>query len=99
MAARPDLVHPERSASQSGADQARLNLPAGVYTGIWWYASFPNHYSGDSAGANAERGRILMNQQIARYVEAINAIKSDDVSPRLQQEFFEQTAHPIDTKQ
>ena len=29
---------------------------AGVFTGIFWYASYPNHYQGDSAGANAARG-------------------------------------------
>ena len=99
MAARPDLVHPDRSPSQSGADQARLALPEGVYTGIWWYASFPNHYGGDSAGANAERGKALMDQRIAFYVEAIQAIKADEAAPRLQREFFEQAAHPVDTKQ
>ena len=87
MAARPDLVHPDRSPSQSGADQARLALPEGVYTGIWWYASFPNHYGGDSAGANAERGKALMDQRIAFYVEAIQAIKADEAAPRLQREF------------
>src|ERR1051326_964816 len=35
MATRPDLVHQERAASESGADQARLKLPPGLYTGIW----------------------------------------------------------------
>src|SRR6516165_4714845 len=35
LAARPDLVHMDRAASQSGADQARLSLPPGVYTAIW----------------------------------------------------------------
>ena len=99
MAARPDLVHPDRSPTQSGADQARLALPEGVYTGIWWYASFPNHYGGDSAGANAERGKALMDQRIAFYIEAIQAIKADEAAPRLQREFFDQAAHPVDTKQ
>lgn len=47
MIARPDLVHIDRAASESGADQNRLDLPAGLYTGIWWYARFPNHYAGD----------------------------------------------------
>ena len=42
MIARPDLVHQDRAASESGADQHRENLPDGVYTGIWWYARFPD---------------------------------------------------------
>ena len=33
MIARPDLVHQDRAASESGADQHRQNLPEGVYTG------------------------------------------------------------------
>ncbi len=36
MASRPELAHPERSSSESGADLNRLELPQGVYTGIWW---------------------------------------------------------------
>ena len=30
--------------------------PEGVYTGIWWFAKYPNHYQGDAAGATAARG-------------------------------------------
>src|SRR6266498_4238812 len=47
MIARPDLVHLDRAAQESGADRARVHLPEGVYTGIWWYARFPNHYAGE----------------------------------------------------
>src|ERR671924_858753 len=49
LISRPDLVHLDRAASESGADLARLKLPENVYTGIWWYARFPNHYSGEGA--------------------------------------------------
>src|SRR6201996_1274848 len=38
MISHPDLVHGDRAARESGADQRRENLPDGVYTGIWWYA-------------------------------------------------------------
>ena len=34
MIVRPDLLHQDRATSESGADQHRLNLPEGVYTGI-----------------------------------------------------------------
>ncbi|MGH9663390.1 MAG: creatininase family protein, partial [Bryobacteraceae bacterium] len=46
MISRPDLVHMDRAASEDGSDQNRLDLPTGVYKGIWWYAKFPNHYAG-----------------------------------------------------
>jgi len=99
MAHRPELAHPERAGAESGKDLKRLDLPAGVYTGIWWYASFPNHYQGDAAGATAERGKAATEAAAARLAAAIRAIKSDTVAPRLQAEFFEAARHPNDTRQ
>jgi hypothetical protein len=40
-----------------------------------------------------------MQMRIESIATAIRAIKSDQVSPRLQQEFFERSAHPLDTAQ
>ena len=94
MASRPGLARPERAAAESGADQARLNLPDGVYTGIWWYAKFPNHYEGDAAGATVARGQATLRVAARRLAEAIRAIKRDEVGPRLQREFFERMAKP-----
>lgn len=99
MAHRPELAHPERGAQQSGADMNRLDLPTGVYTGIWWYAKFPNHYQGDSSKASAERGKALTEMTASRIANAIRAIKSDQMSPRLQKEFFDAAEHPDDKKQ
>jgi creatinine amidohydrolase len=99
MIARPDLVHQERAASESGADQHRENLPDGVYTGIWWYARFPDHYSGDGSAATRELGEYQMNWWIDSIAQAITAIKADDVSLRLQNEFYEKAGHPLETKQ
>jgi creatinine amidohydrolase len=95
MASRPDLVHPERGSSESGAGLDRLKLPNGVYTGIWWYAKFPNHYEGNASGANAARGQAITQIEVRRLVAAIRAIKADSVGPRLQQEFFERAAKPV----
>ena len=99
MASRPDLVHPERGGSESGADLDRLKLPPSVYTGIWWYAKFPNHYEGNASGANAARGQAITRVEIQHLVEAIRAIKQDTVGPRLQQEFFERAAKPTAPRQ
>ena len=95
MASRPGLAHPERSATESGTDLNRLELPEGVYTGIWWYAKFPNHYGGDSAGATAARGEASTNAMAARIANAIRAIKRDETGPKLQKEFFEKAAKPV----
>jgi creatinine amidohydrolase len=99
MISRPDLVHLDRAATESGADLNRLDLPAGVYTGIWWYAKFPNHYAGDGSAATKELGEFDMKAWTDGVANAIRAIKSDQRSLQLQREFFEESQHPQDTKQ
>ena len=99
MVVRPDLLHPDRATSESGADQHRQNLPEGVYTGIWWYARFPDHYAGDGSAATHELGEYQMKWWIDSVSNVIAAIKADDVSLKLQNEFYEKSAHPLDTPQ
>ncbi|MGC1618379.1 MAG: creatininase family protein [Candidatus Acidiferrum sp.] len=99
MVSRPDLVHLDRAASESGADQKRVKLPEDIYTGIWWYARFPNHYSGDGSVATKALGEWNMNNWIDAIVDAIRAIKADDESLKLQNEFYEKSKHPLDTPQ
>ena len=99
LISRPDLVHMDRAGEESGADQHRVNLPDGVYTGIWWYARFPNHYSGNGALATRELGNFQMNWWIEAIAKTIRAVKADQESLRLQNEFYEQAKHPLDTKQ
>jgi creatinine amidohydrolase len=99
LVSRPDLVHLDRAKQESGADLQRQHLPEGLYTGIWWYARFPNHYSGDGSVATRELGEWNMKSYIDYIVECIRAVKADDVSLKLQNEFYEQSKHPLDTKQ
>jgi len=70
-----------------------------IYTGIWWYTRFPNHYSGEGAAATKELGQYQMNWWIDSVVKAIKAVKADDVSPKMQQEFYEKSTQPLDTQQ
>ncbi len=99
LIARPDLVHQDRAGQQSGADQHRVKLPGSVYTGIWWYARFPNHYAGDASAANKELGEFDQKEWSRQIAEALKAIKADDESLKLQNQFFEDAKHPLDTKQ
>jgi creatinine amidohydrolase len=99
LIARPDLVHIDRADQQSGADQHRLELPDNVYTGIWWYARFPNHYSGTGSAATKELGEFDQKAWSSQIAEAIKAIKADDQSLKIQNEYFEKISHPLDTKQ
>jgi len=99
MISRPDLVHLDRAASESGADQHHIDLPDGVYTGIWWYARFPDHYSGNGGLASRELGKFQMDWWVDAVAKVIRAVKADQNSLRLQNEFYEKTQHPLDTKQ
>jgi len=98
MIATPNLVHMDRALQESGADQARLKLPDTLYTGIWWYARFPNHYSGEGSAATRERGEFEMKAWQDSIVAAIRAVKADQESLKLQNEFFEKARHPLDTR-
>jgi creatinine amidohydrolase len=94
----PELAHIDRAGSESGADEKRQKLPEGLYTGIWWYARFPNHYSGDGSVATKELGEWNMNNWIGAIAESIRSVKADDVSLKLQNEFYEKSRHPLDTR-
>jgi len=85
---RPDLVKLDRATSESGQNQHRLNLP-NLYTGIWWYASYPNHYAGEAEKATAEYGKFITEHKIAQLVDAIKTVKADQKSLELQNEFFD----------
>ena len=85
---RPELVQMDRAGRESGADQKRLALPD-LYTAIWWYGGFPNHYAGEGAAATAELGRVVTEGRIDALVRALKAVKEDRTAPALQREFFE----------
>jgi creatinine amidohydrolase len=99
MAIRPDLVHPERASDQSGRDQERLaNLPY-AYTGIWWYASYPNHYAGDGSDPNEKIGELKLESRSRQLAELIRALKNDDSTEELQDQFYDEAEAPLKTGQ
>jgi creatinine amidohydrolase len=96
MAIRPDLVKLQHATDQSGDDMNRLQLN-NLYTGIWWYAKYPNHYAGDAKDATAALGNISLDQRIAQLAQAIKAVKADYTTLRLQNEFFKESLNPLET--
>jgi creatinine amidohydrolase/Fe(II)-dependent formamide hydrolase-like protein len=84
---RPDLVKMDSALNESGANQKRLDMP-NVYTAIWWYADYPNHYAGEGAKATFELGRLLNEHYIESFIKALKAIKADTRTLELQNEFF-----------
>lgn len=85
---RPDLMRMDRANDESGADQKRLSLP-NLYTPIWWYASFPNHYAGEGDKATAEFGKFITDHEIASFIKALKEVKADTKTIALQNEFYD----------
>lgn len=99
LAHRPDLVHLDRANLESGEDMKRLAGLKHAYTGIWWYASQPNHYRGDGSFGNKDLGELALNLEAGLLVEMIKSVKADKVGPELQKQFFEKTERPLATRQ
>jgi creatinine amidohydrolase len=90
---RPDLVKMDRATAESGANQKRLAVPD-VYTGIWWYASYPNHYAGEGDKATRELGELVTEGRLTQLVNALRAVKADTQAPAMQKEFFDRVLMP-----
>jgi creatinine amidohydrolase len=99
LATRPDLVHLDRANQQSGADQKRLAGLKHAYTGIWWYASQPNHYRGDGSYGSKELGKVIQDLETRLLVEMIVSVKKDTAALELQKQFFDGAANPLSTMQ
>ena len=85
---RPDLVKLDKSTSESGENQNRLQLSNDLYTAIWWYADYPNHYAGKAEVSSIELGKLLTDSIIESLANAIKAVKEDKQTLKLQDEYF-----------
>jgi len=99
LANRPELVRQDQANSQSGEDQQRLAGLKDLYTAIWWYARFPDHYGGDGAPATRELGELVVKQSVDQLAAAIRAVKEDTKVLELQNQFFDGAERPLKTKQ
>jgi creatinine amidohydrolase len=92
---RPDLVNGGIAKSQSGEDQAGLkDLPYG-YTGIWWYARFPNHYAGDGSQYSKELGELLIKSDADQLAQLISYLKKSNSIETLTKEFNDKAVAPV----
>ncbi len=97
LAVRPDLVKMDRVNAESGDDLNRLNVK-NAYTGIWWYGKYPNHYAGEASGAKREIGEISLTNSVNQLKAMIKAVKEDNQTLMLQNQFFKESKEPIKTK-
>ena len=96
---RPDLAHADRARMQSGDDMARLSHLTNLYTAIWWYARFPNHYLGDGSVVNKELAEVWLATESDKIARLIRDVKKDTTIHQLQNIFFDQSENPLKTKQ
>ena len=89
MASYPELVDPANISPHPGTALHRLSHLPFNYSGIWWYADYPEHYAGDAHPASIEKGLRLRQIQVDAFTEYIQGVKADQVVPALEKEFFE----------
>jgi len=91
----PSLVDMEALKNESGLDQDRLSKLPFAYTGIWWYAKYPNHFASDINTPNKRLGELLINSDAGQLAELIKFLKKDNTIQQLQEEFFKKAQNPI----
>jgi creatinine amidohydrolase len=96
---RPDLVKSELAGTQSGENQKRLADVPFQYTGIWWYAQYPNHYAGDATKSSAELGKLIVESDAVQLAQLIKKLKSSNKIEELQNQFYKESSNPLNTKQ
>ncbi|MCR4438252.1 MAG: creatininase family protein [bacterium] len=94
MAHRPELVHLQQASASQGKDLQRLKTLLDTFTGIWWYARFPDHYAGDARPACAELGELVLAEYVRQFVGMLRAVKADRLTLKLQKEFFAKARRP-----
>ena len=75
---KPELVKTEMAGTQSGENQKRLGEIPFQYTGIWWYAQYPNHYAGDATKSSAALGKLVIESKAGQLVQLIKKLKNSN---------------------
>jgi len=92
---RPDLVDQQAIRSQSGLDQGRLKGMRNGYTGIWWFARYPNHYASDVAEPNKRLGELLIQSDANQLAELVKYLKANNTIEQLHEEFNKKAENPL----
>ena len=90
----PAFVDQEALNSESGLDQDRLSKMPFGYTGIWWFAKFPNHFASDVNTPNKRLGELVIDSEAGQVAELVRYLKKDNTIEQLQEEFFKKADNP-----
>jgi len=62
-------------------------LPEGVMSPYWWQAYCTDLYLGEPRLATEQKGRMLNDAMVENLVRAIRAVKEDEVTPKVAEDF------------
>ncbi len=89
MAAVPGTVKMEYQRFEEPVlPRKELDHLKGVYTGLWWYAMYPENVTGTPSAATPEKGEIALTAAAEDLADIIRAVKADTTLPAMQQEFY-----------
>jgi creatinine amidohydrolase len=91
----PAFVDQEALKNESGLDQDKLSKLPFAYTGIWWYAKYPNHFASDINTPNKRLGELLITSDAEQLAVLIKYLKKDNTIQQLQEEFFKKAQNPV----
>ena len=96
MYTHPDTIHMETLIKEECYPQLRNEFLAenGIFTAIGWYGNHPEHIAGNPETASAIKGEYLTNMYIDNLAKAIKIIKEDNISLKLQEEFYNKRNKP-----
>ena len=84
-------INPDETIALHRLDEIK---DATLYTGIGWYADYPNQIAGDPSNASVSRGEWINDRNIKRLVNAIKVVKKDVVTMALQEEYYNKHLKP-----
>jgi creatinine amidohydrolase len=89
LSLRPELVHLEAIKDpDSWRPRGRQDALGKLGSPFRWYSNYPTHYAGDARPARPELGEFLLTARARHLAQSIRAVKKDDVTPELQEEFY-----------
>lgn len=96
MYTNPKTIHLDRIIAEETKPLLRNEFLAanGIFTAIGWYGNYPYHIAGDPTGADAIKGEYLIDLYVKNLVNAIKVIKEDNISLKLQEEFYAKRNNP-----
>jgi creatinine amidohydrolase len=91
----PSLVDQKALNNESGVNQNRLSAMPFGYTGIGWYANYPNHFASEYNQPSKRLGELLILRDAKQLSVLIKYLKNSNTIQQLQDEFYKRSQNPL----